>query len=345
MNDNATIAPDRVHRKVLLVGAAGYVGSVLTGQLLAAGYAVRGADALLYGNAGCILPHLSSPHYEFLNRDLAGKDSFESALGGVTDVVFLAGLVGDPITKKYPDASQRINSAGMKSAIASLAGRRLDRVIFISTCSNYGLIPENVEADEDYELKPLSLYATAKVEIERLLLGLKGKVDFHPTVLRFATAFGLSPRMRFDLTVSEFTREMYLKRELQVFDAHTWRPYCHVLDLADAVQRTLEAPLSKVDFEVFNVGGAANNATKQRIVDEILAVLPGSPVTFKERGSDPRNYRVSFQKIHSTLGFEPQRSITFGIGELVAALEQRLFDSVDENRNFFGNYEIHYPAA
>jgi len=221
-----------------------------------------------------------------------------------------------------------------------LEGKNLEHVLFVSTCSNYGLIPGNVEATEDYELKPLSLYAKHKVEIEQWLLGLKGKVDYSATVLRFATAFGLSPRMRFDLTVSEFTRELYLGHELLVFDAHTWRPYCHVKDLSEAIRCVLEAKHDRVHFEVFNVGGEANNFTKQMIVDEILRQVPEGKVKYQEHGSDPRNYRVSFEKIREQLGFSIQYSVRRGVEELLGALREGLFDNVESQRCWFGNYEI-----
>jgi nucleoside-diphosphate-sugar epimerase len=255
----------------------------------------------------------------------------------------LAGLVGDPITKSYPDASDRINLEGMKGLVDQLAGRGLDRVIFVSTCSNYGLIPEGQVADETFEVHPLSRYATAKVALEEHILECAPRVDYRPVILRFATAFGLSPRMRFDLTVSEFCRELYLGRELVVYDAATWRPYCHIRDFAEVMRRVLEAPPELVSGEVFNAGGDANNATKAMIVDEVRKLLPEGRVTFQEHGSDPRNYRVSFAKVRERLGFEPSVSIADGVAELLGALRQGVFDEVDANRNFYGNYEIEYP--
>ena len=159
-----------------------------------------------------------------------------------SDVVILSGLVGDPITRKYPDAHRVINHDGILDLVDILDGRGLDRVVFVSTCSNYGVVDGDAVAGEDHELKPLSLYAEAKVAVERRLLALAGKVHYRPTILRFATAFGLAPRMRFDLTISEFTRAMYLGRELLVYDSHTWRPYCHRGDFCDVIGRVLEAP-------------------------------------------------------------------------------------------------------
>lgn len=330
-------------RLVLIVGGAGYIGSVLTGQLLEKGYRVRSTDILLFRNSVTVAPYLGRPGYEFQYSDLAKPEDRAKALDGVTDVVILAGLVGDPITKKYPEPSGLINDSGIMGLIDDCHNKGINKVVFVSTCSNYGLIPEDVTADEEFDLTPLSLYAKSKVAAEKRLLGLKGKVDYVPTVLRFATAFGLSPRMRFDLTVSEFTRAMFLNEDLLVYDAHTWRPYCHLKDFSEAIRRVLEAPAERVAFDVFNAGGDVNNATKQTIVDTIKALLPDAPVRYQEHGTDPRNYRVNFAKIRERLFFEPSMTVKDGVEELLAALRQGLFADYAVNRPFYGNYEISYP--
>ena len=332
-------------RRILLVGGAGYIGSVLTSYLLAHGYAVACLDSLIYEHHHAVWPFVGCERYRFVRGDLACADDVDAALEGVDAVVVLAGLVGDPITKKYPQQSEVINLLGVNKLFHALAKPHLERVIFISTCSNYGLAPAHIDATEDYELAPLSSYARHKVASERALLALKGSVDYSATVLRFATAFGLSPRMRFDLTVNEFTRELHLGRELVVFDAHTWRPYCHVSDLSAAVRCVLEAPRDRVDFETFNVGGDSNNFTKQMLVDEILLQVPDGNVTYQAHGSDPRNYRVSFAKIRERLGFSPQVSVRRGVAELLDALRAGLFDDVERQRSRFGNYEIVASAA
>ena len=330
-------------RHVLLVGGAGYIGSELTAHLLEHGYRVRSVDLLLYRNGVTVAGFLRHPRYEFRHADLTDREAMAGALDGITDVILLAGLVGDPITKSYPEASDRINLNGMKGLVDQLAGRGLDRVIFVSTCSNYGLIPDGQVADETFEVHPLSRYATAKVALEEYLLERAPGVDYSPVILRFATAFGLSPRMRFDLTVSEFCRELHLGHELVVYDAATWRPYCHIRDFAELMRRVLRAPADLVRGEVFNAGGDANNATKAMIVDEVRRLLPEGRVVFQEHGSDPRNYRVNFAKVRERLGFEPSVSIADGVTELLGALREGVFDEVDANRNFYGNYEIEYP--
>jgi nucleoside-diphosphate-sugar epimerase len=332
-----------MERKVLLVGGAGYIGSELTGYFLGLGYKVRSLDLLLFDNQTCVYPFLLNKNYEFIYGDFCDEKVMSDALSsGVTDVVILAGLVGDPITKKYPEASQKINNDGILNLIRLVNGRGIKRLVFLSTCSNYGLITGDTLADEAFELKPLSLYAKSKVLIEKELLSLKGKVDYIPVILRFATAFGLSSRMRFDLTVSEFTRAMYLKKDLLVYDADTWRPYCHVRDFSRAINMVMLAPAEKVAFEVFNVGGDVNNYTKQMIIDEIKSFIPDAPVRYQEKGPDPRNYRVSFAKIKDRIGFTPEYTVRDGVSELLAGLSKHLFDNVDERRNFYGNYEIDY---
>jgi len=331
-------------KKILIIGGAGYIGTVLTDHLLNAGNQVRSLGLFLYKNNHCVLPYLGGEGYESMYGDLCDPEVMLRALDEITDVVLLAGLVGDPITKKYPEASHNINEIGIKNCIDQLNGLGLDHLVFVSTCSNYGLIEGDQLADENFELKPLSLYAKSKVATEQYILGLNGNVDYTPTVLRFATAFGLSTRMRFDLTVSEFTRELALGRELLVYDANTWRPYCHVRDFGRLIDLVFKAPAEKIAFEVFNAGGEVNNYTKQGIVDAILEQLPNAQVKYKEHGVDTRNYRVDFSKVRKNLNFEPRYTVPDGIKEVLGAFENHSFDHVDEQRNLYGNYELQYPA-
>ncbi|MBR0695044.1 NAD(P)-dependent oxidoreductase [Bradyrhizobium lablabi] len=333
------------NRKVLLVGGAGYVGSVMTAHLLKKGWSVRCLDQLIYKNESSAWPHLSHPQYEFMRGDIRNPNIFPQALKDVDDVVILAGLVGDPITKTYPEESDAINRVGVGSFIDAVQDHSVERLIFVSTCSNYGLVERDEAVDENYPLAPLSLYAKHKVAMEQKILALKGRVGFCPTVLRFATAFGLSSRMRFDLTVNEFVRELHMGKELLVFDPKTWRPYCHVKDFSRAVEQVLTASADKVAFEVFNVGCEANNFTKLMIVEEIVKHLPRSKVAYQERGTDPRNYRVNFEKIRRRLNFTPEVSVQQGISEILASLRQGLFDHVEEQKHFFGNYEIFLPET
>ena len=329
---------------ILLIGGEGYIGNIVSQAFLLNGYHVISYDNLLYNNHFCVLNKTHFHNYRFVYGDMLDNETLKPVIENADFVILLAGLVGDPITKKYPKESALINGQGVKNVIDLCAKHNIKKFVFVSTCSNYGLIKNDELVDEEFELNPLSLYAKSKVKAEKYILSLEGKTKMHPTILRFATAFGLSPRMRFDLTVSEFTRELVLGKELLVYDAHTWRPYCHVQDFARLIQMVIEAPKDKVSFEVFNAGGYVNNATKQMIVDLILERLPGKKVKYQKHGSDPRNYRVSFEKVKSILSFKPKYNIEDGIVELLDAINNHIFDHVDDNRNFHGNYEISYTA-
>jgi nucleoside-diphosphate-sugar epimerase len=329
-------------KKILLVGGEGYVGNVVSEYLLKSNYEVVSFDRLLYNNNLCALNHIHHPNYSFIYGDMCDSGAIESAVSGVDGVVLLAGLVGDPITKKYPDQSAQINDSGVINVINTCSKNGIEKFIFVSTCSNYGLIKNDELASEDFPLNPLSLYAKSKVSAEKHINSLKGQTLMHPTILRFATAFGLSPRMRFDLTVNEFTHDLALGKELLVFDADTWRPYCHVKDFARLIELVLKSKPQDVSFQTFNAGGEANNATKQMIVDKILNAIPDGKVSYQAHGSDPRNYKVDFSKVRNMLGFTPKYSIVDGINEIKALIESHVFDLAEENVEYHGNYEITY---
>lgn len=329
-------------KNVLLIGGAGYVGSVITSHFLKLGYKVRVLDNFVYKNQNAIQSYVGDDNYEFIYGDLSDRNALEVASKGINYVVILGGLVGDPVTKKYPEISTKINDLGVKACIDFFDDKRIEKLIFISTCSNYGLIKEDQLADEDFELNPLSLYAKAKVEAELHLMSKKGKVNYTGTVLRFATAFGLSPRMRFDLSLSEFVRDLYFGEELLVFDEHTWRPYCHVRDFARLIDLVIQAVPEKVNFEVFNAGGEVNNYTKKMIVDTIQSFIPTAKIKYGANGSDPRNYKVSFKKVKEALGFEPKYTVKDGVEELINALNYGIFSDSLKHKENFGNYEVTY---
>jgi nucleoside-diphosphate-sugar epimerase len=194
------------------------------------------------------------------------------------------------------------------------------RFIFASTSSNYGRMDDpDVIVDDSSALRPLSLYAETKVAFERMLLD----VDrLCATPLRFATIFGVSPRMRFDLTVNEFTCELIVRRHLVVFGEQFWRPYVHVRDAAAAIELTLSSPTDLVRGQVFNVGSSQQNFRKQQIVDLIRLQVPDATVEYVHVDSDPRDYRVSFAKIHERLSFRTTASVEDGVAEVARLVRQ-----------------------
>lgn len=311
-------------RTVLVTGAAGYIGSVLVRQLLARGYRVRAVDSLLFGGEA-LLGVLDDERFEFRKADVRDAAAMTDALRGVWAVAHLAAIVGDPACRREPELARSVNLGASLALYEAADKAGVERFVFASTCSNYGKMPDpSAYVDESSELRPVSLYAETKVAVERYLLGLEGERRAKPTCLRFATVYGLSPRMRFDLTVNEFTRQVVTGRELVVFGEQFWRPYCHVRDLARSVVHVLEAPAEKVAFEVFNVGDTDENYRKADVVDAIVAQVPEARVSYVHKDEDPRDYRVSFAKIKSVLGFEVTRRVADGIREVRSAIEEGL---------------------
>ena len=330
---------------ILLIGGGGYVGTGMINYFTENNNQVIVVDNFIYGhqitNQGLLTN--TNISYHFLDYTNHANLAEICKLGhGADAIIILAGLVGDPITKKYPDLSDSTNDFGMRYMIDEFSRESYGdkQIIFVSTCSNYGLMKDGQLADETSELSPLSLYAKAKVEMEKIILEKTVEGSLNGTILRFATAFGMSNRMRFDLTVNQFTREIAVGNELVVFDADTWRPYCHVNDFARLADVVINADNDLTRGEVFNAGGDENNYTKRGLIDLIGAKLDNSKVSYSENGGDPRNYKVSFQKLNDTLHFQPKYSVEDGIDEIISAIQCGFFTQDVEQNNLFGNYSL-----
>jgi nucleoside-diphosphate-sugar epimerase len=310
--------------KVLVTGAAGYVGGELVDELLAEGHEVRGLDVLLHGQED-VAARLDSLGVDLRRGDLRDADLRRGALEGVDAVVHLAAIVGDPACGRDPELSNSVNVEGTRDLVADAKAAGVERFLFASTCSNYGRMADpTVPIDETGELAPVSLYAEQKVAMEKSLL--EGEHNgMSPTCLRFATVYGVGHRMRFDLTVNEFTRDLWADRKLDVFGETFWRPYVHVRDAARAVALVLRSPGDKVGGRVFNAGHSDENYRKLDLVEIITGQLGRGDVSYVTKTEDPRDYKVSFERIKNELGYEPQYRVPGGIEELVGALEEERF--------------------
>ena len=306
---------------VLVTGGAGYIGSIVTRELLSRGCQVVAADALLFGGES-LLDLLSHPAFTFSKTDItdAGQVADLFARHRFDAVVHLASIVGDPACKAQPELAERTIWEGSRNLFELCESHGVGRFIFASTCSNYGKMETQEMLDEEAPLRPVSLYAELKVKFERYLLERSTPVDF--TILRFATVYGLSLRPRFDLTINEFVRDALLKGELEIFGPQFWRPYCHVSDVARAVVLVFETPADLVSGKTFNVGSNEENYQKQTIADEVGKQIPVK-VTTVERAEDPRDYRVNFDRI-KTLGFEPRMRLPDAIEEIAGAVRDGL---------------------
>ena len=318
----------RTNSRVLVTGGAGYIGSTLVPSLLDEGRDVRVLDCLLHGGRS-MLGFWSHPRFEFIRSDLRDMDALERALQNVDAVVHLAAIVGDPACARQPMQAREINLDGSLSLLQMSQQAGVKRFIFASTCSNYGRMSDPTQyVNENSELRPISLYAEMKVAVERELLGL-GASDICATVLRFATVFGVSPRMRFDLTVNEFTMTLMARNRLVVFGEEFYRPYAHVADVARAICTVLNAPRDMVQTQVFNVGDTDQNYQKQQLVELIHPYAPDASIEYVKKEEDPRDYRVSFDKIRAELGFRATRTVEDGIREVALLVRSGVIEDFD----------------
>lgn len=306
---------------ILVTGAAGYVGSVLTRELLSREHDVIAVDCLLFGGES-LADLLAVPGFTFVKADIADATRMEEVLASrpIDAVVHLAAIVGDPACRNQPESATRTMWDGSRTLFELAEAHGVRRFVFASTCSNYGKMDGDGEVNEDSELRPVSLYAELKVQFEQYMLRRQTPVDF--TILRFATVYGLSQRPRFDLTVNEFARDAALNGELEIYGQYFWRPYCHVRDVVDAVLLTLECDPQLVAGRAFNVGSGTENYQKRMIAEEIAAQMPVD-VSYVEKQEDPRDYRVNFDRI-AALGFRPRYRLPDGIREVATAVREGL---------------------
>ncbi len=304
--------PATTPARVLVVGGAGYLGSALVPLLLDRGYKVRVLDSLLFGKESLksVEKHLN---FELIQGDVRDIQTVVQSTKGCDAVIHLAAIVGDPACEENPQLAAEINRAATRMLIDVGLGHGIQRFLLASTCSVYGA--SEFLMDEYAQVSPISLYATTKVDSERILLEAKS-ADFHPTILRLATLFGLSARPRFDLVVNLLTARAVRLGKITIFNGEQWRPFMHVHDAARAFIACLEVnDLDVVSGEIFNVGSYGLNHRLSEVAEKISKIIPTVEVERVEN-DDRRNYRVSFDKIHTRLGFLCERDLEDGIREM-----------------------------
>ena len=305
--------------KVLIIGGAGYIGSTVSHELWRQGYEVTVLDSLLFGD-DALQSLLGQPRFELVRGDIRDEAMLADVVPGHDAVCLLAAIVGEPACNRDPETAIEVNLHGTRNVFEAVADAGVERFIFASTCSNYGVSDQNGLVDEKAPLQPLSTYSETKVTAEGEILAMKN-ADFHPTVLRFSTAFGISARMRFDLLVSDFTLAAQREQKIVIYGGRCWRPFVHVRDIAVAVQRVLEADTDVVSGQVFNVGANDANVQKIQLGEHVQSQMPETELELVHNDADPRSYRVDFSKITDRLEYRPQYTIQDGIRELHEALE------------------------
>ena len=311
----------RTRGPVLVVGGAGYIGTHVVEQLLKNNFKVRVLDKLLYGRDP-ICGFERNPAFEMVEGDATDILALTTAMNGASAVVHLAGLVGDPACSVDAEFTRHTNVIATRMVKEIAKSFDILRFVFASSCSVYGVSDQ--EVDEFSLLNPVSLYARTKIDSENELL-LEDVNGMAVTVLRFATVFGHSRRPRFDLVGNLFTAQAYRDGLINLAGPDQWRPFIHVRDLARAVVKTIQAPARKVSGKIFNVGDARLNCTIGQLAEtvqkQVTQIRPVS-IRLQTDFKDTRNYRVSFQKIATELGFSAEVSLEEGIAEIVSEFKK-----------------------
>lgn len=299
----------------LVVGGAGYIGSTLVRQLIARGHHVRILDSLIYGD-DAIAGILGHPNVELHTGDCRNIQSVISAMDGVQSVVHLAAIVGDPACDLDHKAAREINYAATRMLVEVAKGYKVASFLFASSCSVYGATEDLMQ--EDSPTIPLSVYAQTKIDSEAALLQ-ACDADFQPIIVRLATVFGNSWRPRFDLVVNLLTAKAHAEQMITIYNGEQWRPFIHVTDVANGMITLLNAPRQVVGGQIFNLGDSRMNYTLRQVAEAIQAEYPATSVHHIDN-TDRRNYRVSFDKVKNSTGFQCARDLQYGIRELKTAL-------------------------
>jgi nucleoside-diphosphate-sugar epimerase len=318
-------------RHVIITGGAGYIGSLLTGELLQSGYHVTVIDDLLFGGES-LLGYFHHPHFHFVKADVSEPHVLRSAAPShfppPDAVVHLAAIVGFPSCQAVgKQVAWRYNVEATARVFEGAVDRGVQRFIFASTYSNYGLSPDGKPVDETSPLNPQSLYAETKIAAEGYLQD-HADSPCASLILRFATIFGLSPRTRFDLILNQFVLEAYTKRKLLIYQRGYSRSFVHVQDIVRGIILGLEASEEKARGQIYNLGTEAGNYTKDEIVAFIIKRMPETIVEYKDLtfGGDMRDITVSFEKVRRELGFEATLTPEDGVREVLSALRIGLFN-------------------
>ena len=294
---------------ILVTGGAGYLGSILIPELLRAGHKITVLDNFMY-DQNCLAHVCHDSNFQIVHGDVRLKDTLLPLLRDVDTVIPLAALVGAPLCERDPVGAQTVNHDSMLALFDAVGDSQ--RILMPTTNSAYGTGDKDNYCTEESELRPISNYAKEKVEVEKALMKRSNSISF-----RLATVFGMSPRMRIDLLVNDFTYRAVYDRFVILFESHFKRNYIHVRDVTRAFLHAIDN-YDQMKGEIFNVGLSDANLSKRELCEAIQQHVPDFIIQEAAVGKDPdqRNYVVSNKKIEET-GFHPAHSLDAGIRELV----------------------------
>jgi len=314
--------------KVLITGGAGYLGSVITGKMLNEGYEVTVLDKLLF-NQVSLLSYTSNPKFKFVHGDVRNESLLEKLCNESDVIIPLAAIVGFPACAAEPELANEINFKQIVNIVKFTNGKN-KKILYPNTNSGYGLGVGQQECDEESPLTPISVYGQTKCEAENFL-----RASTDAIIFRLATVFGVSPRMRTDLLVNDFTYKAITDKYIVVFEKSFKRNFIHIQDVANVFLFMLKNYDTHKN-EVFNVGLSDANLSKQELLEKIQEHVKNFAVSYNDFYEDPdkRNYIVSNVKVEST-GWKPEWSLDKGIEELIMAYQMIVPRMGAEFRNGF----------
>jgi nucleoside-diphosphate-sugar epimerase len=337
-------------RHILITGGAGYLGSALANALLRRGYFVTVVDKLLHGGEH-LLPNIYADNFSFSQLDVGKSGALHEAINLATkhgappldSVVHLAAIVGFPACKNVGKGEAWHNNVdSVQYVFESAEDLGAKRFTFSSTYSVYGLAVDGVPVTELSKLHPQSLYGETKIAAEAYLQDRTKDANCSPLIFRFATAFGPSPRMRFDLIINQFVLEAFSRSELLIFQKNYSRAFVHVFDIIDGILIGLNMPQDAFRGEIFNLGSDQGNYTKEEIVQLICQILPETTVRYEDLSfsGDMRDVQVSFAKIQEKLNYKTKRSVEDGIRDILKILRSGVIQDPFSDRYRNARLEI-----
>jgi nucleoside-diphosphate-sugar epimerase len=337
MNQGDTYIQPSQLRHVVITGGAGYIGSLLTGELLRLGMKVTVIDDLIYGGES-LMAYLPHPNFHFAKANVIEPRVLRTNLR--TDwekpyaLIHLAAIVGFPACQSVGrQVAWRYNVEATERIFDQAVQLGVERILYASSYSNYGLSPAGQPVTELSPLTPQSLYAETKIAAERFLMA-QSDTSCAPLIFRLATLYGVSPRPRFDLIINQFVLEAYTKRQLLIYQRGYSRSFIHINDTVRGFILGLQAPDEKVRCQIYNLGSESGNYTKDQIVEMVLKRMPETVVNYKDMtfGGDMRDITVSYEKIQRDLGFQTRLTPDDGIREVLHAIRTGLIGNPQDQR-------------
>ncbi len=324
-------------KKVVVTGGAGYIGNYVTRFLLEKGYRIHMVDSLLFGDRG-MSDFKDHPNLTFEQGNVLNVADLARAFKDAYAVIHLAAVVGDPACRKNPDLTRMVNVQSTKIVVDLCNFYGVERLLFASSCSVYGVAPPGILLNEGSYLNPVSLYAESRILSEEIILSNARNIAA-PIIFRLATAYGYSSRMRFDLAVNIMALKAATEGKVLVLGGGQYRPFVHCEDIARVFVAALEAPEDKVKREVFNVGSNEQNFNIKEL-GTIIADTLGVPVDVRPEREDERSYRVDFAKLNWLLEYKVRRQIPESVIEISKAIEAREFEDWRDDKYY--NVRYHY---